>query len=186
MKLGIKLNASFLGVAALAALLGGIATYNMMKVRSVAVDLTTKDVPEVAVANEVERSALKTMYEMRGYAFTEETAYLEGYNKYFADTKRQVSEAKALADRQNLAALRANALKAEAGVLEHEKLAQDTIKVTEQLQKEQAAMNNAAGAFMKVTADFLEDQNKAFDQDLTEKKDAAKLKERVYKIDLVS
>lgn len=184
MKLGIKLNASFLGVAALAALLGGIATYNMMKVRSVAVDLTTKDVPEVSVANEVERSALKAMYEMRGYAFTEETAYLEGYNKYFADTKRQVSEAKALADRQDLAALRANALKAEAGVLEYEKLAQDTIKVTEQLQKEQAAMNNAAGFFMKVTADFLEDQNKAFDQDLVDKKEAAKLKERVHKIDL--
>ena len=44
----------------------------MKSVQQIANILVKENVPEVAVANNVERWSLKTMYEMRGYAYTED------------------------------------------------------------------------------------------------------------------
>jgi methyl-accepting chemotaxis protein len=77
LKLGAKLIGSFVAIAALTLLLGALAIFNMLKVKTTATALSQENVPEVGVANEVERNSLKTMYETRGYAFSEEPQYLE-------------------------------------------------------------------------------------------------------------
>ena len=68
MKLGTKIITGFALLIVIACALGGLAVWNMKTVQSVATILVTENVPEVAVANNVERYSLETMYEMRGYA----------------------------------------------------------------------------------------------------------------------
>ncbi len=76
MKLGTKIIAGFAGLIAIAMLLGGTAVWKMSVVKEIANSLADDFMPATAAANNVEREALSTMYEMRGYAFTEDTNYL--------------------------------------------------------------------------------------------------------------
>ncbi|MEI8196903.1 MAG: hypothetical protein WCI73_13465, partial [Phycisphaerae bacterium] len=66
MKLGTKITLGFVSLIAIAMGLGGLGVYNMFSVKTVANTLANGNVPEVAVANEVERSSLETMFEIRG------------------------------------------------------------------------------------------------------------------------
>ena len=76
MKLGTKIITGFCLLIVIACVLGGLAVWNMKTVQSVATILVTENVPEVAVANNVERYSLETMYEVRGYAYTEDEKFL--------------------------------------------------------------------------------------------------------------
>ena len=109
----------------IACILGGLAVWNMKGVQSVATILVTENVPEVAVANNVERYSLETMYEMRGYAYTgrrqvperrAETAWQQ-VKKYLKDAKDLTARA-----RRDLAKLTEAAQKAEAAALDYEQL----------------------------------------------------------------
>ena len=57
----------FGSILLIALILGGIAVVNMRGVRTSAVLIQKENVPEVAVANNVERWSLHTMYGRRGY-----------------------------------------------------------------------------------------------------------------------
>ena len=81
MKLGTKIITGFSLLIVIACILGGLAVWNMKSVQSVATILVTENVPEVAVANNVERYSLETMYEVRGYAFTEDEKFLNDGKK---------------------------------------------------------------------------------------------------------
>ena len=63
-KLGTKIGAGFGGLIVIAMLLGGMAVFNMTRVKTISTNLVEKQVPEVAVANDVERSSLMTMYQV--------------------------------------------------------------------------------------------------------------------------
>ena len=167
MKLGTKISLGFASLVVIALLLGGLAIWSMLGVKGDATQMATENVPAVKVANELERDSLSTMYQMRGYAYTEDAKFLEAARSHLADVKKSLQDAKALADRSaHLAALKTAAEKAEAEALEYEKLANQTVAVTEVLNKDRAAMDEAAQKYMKVCNDFLDGQHKSLAQDL--------------------
>ena len=95
MKLGTKIHSGFGLLVIIACALGGMAVWNMKAVHRTADILVTENVPEVAVANNIERYSLETMYEVRGYAFTEELKFLEAGRKNLDLVKKYLAEAKA-------------------------------------------------------------------------------------------
>ena len=162
MKLGTKIIAGFAGLIVIAILLGGTAVWKMSGVKSVANLLAEDYMPGAAVANSVERESLQTMYEMRGYAFTEDTNFLARSYANLADVKKHLLEAKELAAKTGdgaLEFLKIAAEKAEAKALEYEQLAKKTVAVTETLDRERDAMDAAARSYMKVCSEYLESQN---------------------------
>ena len=186
LKLGVKLNGSFIAVAGLTLILGALAIFSMLKVKTVANVLALQNVPEVAVANDVERSSLKTMYAARGYAFTEETQYLDQVHEELAQVKKYLRDAAAHADKFDMPVLRANAKLAEEKALVYEGLFNDTVKVTEAMDKEKANLNTEAAAYMKACNEFFAGQEKLLDTDISslvaEKLTEEKVKERIKKI----
>ncbi len=76
MKLSVRLGVAFGALIGIALLLGGMAVWNMKSTTRGAAAMSKEKVPEVAVANEVERASLLTMYDIRGYGFTEQTNFL--------------------------------------------------------------------------------------------------------------
>lgn len=88
MNLGTKLAVGFGSVLLIALFLGGMAVISMNGVKTTAVQIQKEIVPEVAVANNVERWSLQTMYAMRGYAFTEEAQYLDQGRKNLEEVKK--------------------------------------------------------------------------------------------------
>jgi len=166
MKLGTKIGVGFGLLILLALVLGGMAVFSMSGVKTTAMALSEQNVPEVGVATNVERSSLETMYEARGYAFTEEKKYLDEARKELEGVKKFLTEAKTHANKYNLAALRENANKAETNALEYERLLNDTVTATDAMAKEKAASLEAADKYMKICADFLQGQMKSLDTEV--------------------
>ncbi len=160
MKLSTKIILGFAGLIALALLLGGIAVWQMLGVKTNATKLAVDYMPSITVANNVERESLKTMYAMRGYALAEETNYLAVARQNLLDVKKNLDSAKTLAGKsgETLAFLKTAAEAAEAKAVEYEQFANQTVTVTEALHKDRLAMNENAAKYMKEGYDYLASQ----------------------------
>ena len=187
MKLGTKIALGFCLLIIIALALGGMAVYNM---KSVEVDSTKLDqefVPEVAVANNIERYSLLTMYAMRGYSFTEEAQYLKTGEKNLALVKKYLADAQTLADRaKNLAKLQGQVKEAAAKVAEYERLAKETVAKNQRLEELRGQMDEAAAQYMKNCNEFLAGQNQKMLKEIKSGATEEKLDERLEKITLVN
>jgi len=124
MKLGTKIITGFALLIVVACLLGGVAVWQMRGIQTETTTLAKEFVPEVKIANNLERHSLKTMYAMRGYAYTGEEAFLKDGRANLAEVKRFIKEAKDLSDRSpHLVKLKGAVEKVESQVLEYERLA---------------------------------------------------------------
>lgn len=91
-----KIGTGFFLLILIVMLIGGFAAYNMLAVRGKALTLATASVPEVAVANELERHSLLTMYAMRGYNLSEDKKYREEMLQEIKQVQDFLKEAKEL------------------------------------------------------------------------------------------
>jgi methyl-accepting chemotaxis protein len=167
----------------------------MARVKRDATTMAADYMPSVLAANNVERESLNTMYEMRGYAYTEQADFLAKSQAKLADVKKGLSEAKALAAKSGntLAFLKQAADKAEAKALEYEQLANQTVSVTEGLAKDRALMDKSAQDYMKACYDYLTEQDKRLDAAIAttnqagaENINVAEVKDRVRKLTLAN
>jgi methyl-accepting chemotaxis protein len=167
MKLGNKIITGFSSLLLIAILLGGTAVWKMTAVKSVAIQLEKERVPEVAVANNVERWSLQTMYQMRGYAYTEGTNFLAEARKCLGEVKKHLAEAKQHgASSARLAQLREAAGKAEVAALDYEKLANETVTLTEALETMRQNSETDAANYMQACNDWLVLQDKRLEDAL--------------------
>jgi len=139
-KLGTKLTISNGILMGIAALLGVFAIINMFGVKSDANDLDDLYVPEVKIANTIEREALQTMLEMRTYTFSEKKeAYTEA-TKHLKNVKEAIVNAKELGSKYpKLKKLNQEIPNLEAEVVKYEGYATQSdeyIKKIESLRKE--------------------------------------------------
>jgi methyl-accepting chemotaxis protein len=162
-RLGTKLYLGFSSLVSIALLLGGMAVWKMSSVKRDATTMAVDYMPAVMAANNVERESLNTMYEMRGYAFTEQAGFLAKSKANLADVKKSLEAAKTLAAKSGITLdfLKVAAEKAESKALEYEQLANQTVAVTEALHKDRSAMDKAAQDYMKVCQDYLASQDKS-------------------------
>jgi methyl-accepting chemotaxis protein len=147
MKLGTKIIAGFSSLIIIAMLLGGTAIWKMSGVKTIATTLAGEYMPATGVANNVERESLQTMYEMRGYAFTEDTNMLAKASANLLIVKKYLQDAKDLANKpgnENLVFLKQAAEKAEAKAGEYEELVKQTVVVTEALEKDRGQVSAAS------------------------------------------
>ncbi len=160
MGLGTKIGVGFGLLILIAITLGGLAVWSMNNVKAIASAMETKNVPAVAVANDVERTSLKTMYNIRGYAFTEEQQFLDDGRKDLASVKENLKKAKDLAEKQGIDWLKKNAEQAATCANEYDKLLEDTVKSTDAMAKEKAASFESSKKYMDTCNAYLALQEK--------------------------
>lgn len=167
MSLAAKLAVGFGVVVFIAITLGTIAVVNMKSVQKIANILIKENVPEVAVANNIERWSLKTMYEMRGYAYTEENQFLTASRENLKKVNDYLKEAQAQGmTSPRLAKLKESAESAETSAMDYEKLVNETVDITRELQGYRAASEKAAQAYMNTVNQFLDLQDKQIKDEL--------------------
>ena len=183
MKLGTKIITGFALLIVIACALGGVAVWQMRGIQAETTTLAKEFVPEVKIANNLERYSLKTMYAMRGYGYTGEDAFLKESHAGLAEVKKFIKEAKDLSDRSpHLVKLKGAVEKVEAQVLEYERLANETVARDAAIEKDRKAMDEAATAYMKNCDEFLKSQEEGLAKEIEAGAEAAKLKERYQKI----
>lgn len=190
LKLGAKLNGAFICVALLTLLLGTLAVFSMLSVKTVANRLAQQQIKEVAYATDIDRWSLKTMFEMRGYAYTEDEQFLARAKENLAKLKELLKQASEHATKYDLVVLRENVQRATEKAVAYEQFANETVHVTEAMDKDKAAMNAAATDFAKSCNGYLEAQSKAMELEISQFASSHltddKLQERARKITLIN
>ncbi len=186
LKLALKLAIGFGLVLLIAVLLGGFAMWRMSSATQEATALVNEKIPEVVVAGNVERAALLTMYEIRGYGLSEDTAFLTPGLKHMEEVKTHLKTAKELAAKHDLAALKTAAASAEVKALEYEQLIKDTVANDKALDANRVQMDLNAQAFMKVAYAYLDGQTKIFDEETKSNATMDKIRERSLKMNLAN
>jgi methyl-accepting chemotaxis protein len=187
LKLGTKIAVGFAFLIIIACALGGLAVYSMKNVEGESIHLAKEYVPEVAIANAMERASLMTMFEIRGYSLTAEQAFLDRGKKHLDDARKQLKAAGDHADKYSaLVKLRENVNLAKKEVHEYADMLDQTVTINQELDKDRDAMERSAADYMKNCADYLQSQNKSLSSELAEGAGVAKLQERVSKISLMN
>jgi hypothetical protein len=94
MKLSVRMALAFgllLGVILLLSIIGIVS---MAKVGGQSTALATENVPEISVANEIERHALSMMPSLHDYSYTDDAAFLAEVQAQLAEVKTALATAK--------------------------------------------------------------------------------------------
>jgi methyl-accepting chemotaxis protein len=127
-------------------------------------------VPEVKLANNVERYSLLTMYDIRGYGLTENPSYLETGREYLDQVHHWLDECQKLADEsEHLVKLKAAVKNSIANVNKYDELVEQTVEKNAALASNRDDLDKNAALYMKNCAEFLNGQNEKFKQDLAER-----------------
>ncbi|MBU2548688.1 MAG: cell wall metabolism sensor histidine kinase WalK, partial [Proteobacteria bacterium] len=187
MKLGTKIVLGFSLLILIALALGGMAVWNMTTVAGQSNILAYEYVPEVEVANNVERYSLAAMYANRGYGFTEDESFLKTGQENLAQVEKYLADAETLAVKSaHLAKLKEQAGKAKENVAKYKGLLEETVAKNKRLVELRAQMYGASAKYMQNCADFLESQNQAMAKEIAEGAPPERLKERLLKITIVN
>jgi methyl-accepting chemotaxis protein len=186
-RLSYKISLGFAAILFLAIALGTIALWNMNSVEHLSVKLDQEYVPEVAVANNVERYSLETMFEMRGYGLTQEKKYLDAGNKNLQEMKKYLDEARQFSARSpDLVKLKEGVGLAEAKVKEYEQLVGQTVAKNEEIANLRKTMDEAASKFMKNAGEYESSQKEQMNQEIENAVAHEKLAARLVKRDLIN
>ncbi|MBF0530556.1 MAG: MCP four helix bundle domain-containing protein [Deltaproteobacteria bacterium] len=183
MKIGTKIILGFGLLVLISVILGGIAVYEMTASKNDAHTMSEEFVPEVAVANNIERYALLFMYEIRAYILAENKTSLENGRKHLATVNQYLKEAHELTTKHpQLTKLRENANAAETKLKEYEALLETTVKLFQTKAEDRQLMDASAKILLKECNDFRESQETKLREEYKAGLPADKLEERYDKI----
>jgi methyl-accepting chemotaxis protein len=187
LKLGAKLGIGFGLVIVLVMLVGGLAILNLLQIQTSAVSLKDEYVAEVALASSVERHALMTMYQMRGYNQKMEDSYYKAVTEELRNVKKYLDDAEKLAATYpDLVKLREGVKSAKANIAVYTVQAEETRKSSEFILANRGDADKAAAEFIDNCNKYLKEQDKELDAEINNKASTEKLQTRVRKIGVVN
>jgi len=183
LKLGAKLAVGFGLLILISMILGGIAVYNMTNISTKSTHLADEYVPEVNLANQLERNARETMYNMRGYSLSENEKYLQEGRNYLSKVESNISQARQLANESTqLDKLNEEINNVESNVNNYQDLVDETVTLNKGLKEERDQMDVSAANFMEACYNYLESQNRQYEEEVSNNASAEALRERQDKI----
>ncbi|HWR03361.1 MAG TPA: methyl-accepting chemotaxis protein [Humidesulfovibrio sp.] len=186
LSLGTKIGGGFAVLILISMLLGGVAVFNMKRVGNIADALETEIAPQVAVAVEVERASLLTMYDMRSYSLSGDETLWQGASAHLTEVEQALGKAAALIQKHpELIKLKENSAKASAKVAEYKALAQKTHDLETAKDKVVEEMVTQGNEFMRISSEFQDSQVKQAKDELKGRVDGKKMADRIEKIDLM-
>ncbi|EPR36333.1 methyl-accepting chemotaxis sensory transducer [Desulfovibrio sp. X2] len=160
MRLGMKLGLGFGVLVLITCCLGVLAVVNMRAVRAGSERLSAEDVPEVAIANNVERTAFMTMFAMRGYSMSERPAFWKEASERLSEVHAHLDEAAAHAEKYpDLVALKQSVDAAQTRIDEYTALAGQTDALIKELGTDRDDMNSAGATFIQNCNGYLAGQS---------------------------
>ncbi|NBB90006.1 MAG: HAMP domain-containing protein [Spirochaetes bacterium] len=187
MKMAGKLIVGFGLVIVLVGIVGGVAIYNLYGILSDANELNDAYIPEVEVANNLERTSLMTMYNMRGYGLSMEQQYYEEARSYLDEINEHLNDADALVNNFTfLETLKANVAATRENVDTYEALAQQTNEIVGEVDDLQVVLDESAGTYMQAASAYLNSQNEQARDEIATNASQAALNRRITKITMVN
>jgi len=183
LKIGAKLGVGFGLLIFLSMILGGLAVFNMSNISEKSTYLAEEYVPEVQVANAIERNSRETMYNMRGYSLSENETYLNEGRQFLSRVEQKISDARGLArESSQLVRLNEEIDQVESKVEEYQTLVDETVTLNRNLEEQRNQMDDAAASFMEGCFNYLESQNQQLEAQISNGTSGRDLRQRHDKI----
>jgi methyl-accepting chemotaxis protein len=186
LKLAEKIGLGFGLVIAIVIALGTVSIFNMLGVLGDAKRIASEAVPQVATSNSIERDALLTMYNIRGYTLSLQPKYLDLANIYLKNARQDLEDAAALAAKYpRLIVLRKNVGEAKGKLDEYSNLADQTTAANAGLNDARKIHEAAASAFTNACADFLQLENEGLAADAQRRAGGGAIVQRAERINTI-
>jgi methyl-accepting chemotaxis protein len=183
LKLGAKLGSGFGVLILISMVLGILAIVNMSNIKTQSTYLGEEYVPEVAVANNIERYTLKTMYAMRGYGLTAEKSMLDDALSNLKKVNKHLEDAADLSrNSSQLEALAAAINETQDVVGKYELLVQETQNINNTLLETRKTLDASAIAFVANNEKFIEVQNRRMEEEIGQGANKTTMQERRRKV----
>ena len=185
--LGKKIAMGFGVLIMISAALGGMGSWQMKSAQKGSELLSEEYVPEMSVSAEVRGAANRLMYQMRGYAFTEEEHFYDKSLVEIAALDEGLEKTQKLAETAaHLTKLNGQLKSVTEAKDSYEQLVQETHDAVDGLAEARHGLDKNAAAYMSNAKEFLLSQNVAFDQDLAAGKTPEQMKERFAKVNIIN
>ncbi len=183
MKLSTKVYSGFILVLLFLLGLGTVAIWNMNRVGYAFGMLSDQFLPQVGLANRIERLSLDFQSNMAEYALTEDVGYLAVGRLRLEELGGVLQEARELAARSDLLTTLEGAVEGmETQKSECESLTDLMERSNTAISEERARLDEAAVQYMDHANGFLEGQNEALRREIATGAGMTQLEERLYTI----
>ena len=189
--LGKRIGLGFTGVLLIAALLGGLAVWNMhsatQSARGMVQDLEKKFIPETELGDKLKDSVAKTAINIRSYGFTMDEQYATKTKSALEEVKQEIQAAKTLAEAHpDLVKLREHLNTLVPLASEWEQAINQTETLVTSAEADRTQMNQSALAFVGHMEKLLAGQREKEAAEIKNFTEVPKLLERAHKIELVN
>ncbi len=183
MSLGKKITLGFSLIIVIAIALGLTGVINMNSASENSRKLAQEYVPEVDIANSVERNFLATRLSMVYYLNTESQQYVDTARQNLKLTMESLRNAEAHAEKfPALTALKANAQRAHTAITQYGETIDKLEAVFERKNTVRSSLDKYAGEYMRISSEFLSGQNRKMFEDIRGDIPDSGLQERLDKI----
>ena len=187
MKLGVKIGLGFGVLLTIAITLGVISIIEMGGVKKESVMLQDEYVPEVVVANNLQRGTLRAMYALQGYSFTGDEAMLKEGEEQLKKLEERIGIAAKLAETAvDLKTLKQAAQKIGEDLAIFHKHVEQSVQLNTAMTDNRSQLNTMATQLMDNCTVYLKSQNSKMVEEITAAAAADKLTARLTKITQMS
>ena len=169
LKIGMKLGLGFGLVIFIAAVLGVMGVWNMNSARDQANILSDEYIPEVAIAQELRAASNRVMYQMRGYALSENEIYYNNALDELKAVEKALEAGRRLDERSaHLTALKGQLETATNAVAQYKQLVDQSKATIDTMASMRSGLDTAAAAYISNATEFITAQNAAFERELAD------------------
>ena len=162
MKLTARMVLAFGLLVLVILILGAIGISSMTRVGRMSAALATENVPEISLANDIERHALSMVPSLHDYGYTDDEAFLGEVKAQLAEVKNFLTAARAHGKNfTGLAKLNDAAVAGQKAVGDFETLTEQRTQLTQALEKERLGTFAAGTNFISICATFQANQTDA-------------------------
>ncbi|QOY55777.1 methyl-accepting chemotaxis protein [Candidatus Sulfurimonas marisnigri] len=181
-----RINLGFALLVIITLALGVISIVNMKSSEVDSHKLAEIYVPEVEIANNIERYAILAMYDIKSYSLSEDKKFLDSGRKTIKKVKHYLDEAKEFAQRFSLADLVKQEAEARKSIDIYEELVTEIEELKNATVNARILMDESADVFMKNANLYLYSSNKILEKEILNKSANYKLSRSVQKITLIN
>jgi len=187
MQLGMKIGLGFCVLLLITSALGAMAVLSMHSVAINAKSMAREHIPEVALANDIERHVQMLMSAMQAYALSENAAYWQEGLQELAKVKESLDAVNAHATQYpHLTQIKEREETIRKFLEDYEAKCKNTESVIKDLQSIREKMNSAGSTLVKDAAAYLDNQNDKFSKEIELLSAVQALQKRLKKIGLVA
>jgi methyl-accepting chemotaxis protein len=162
MRLTLRMVLAFGLLVVVILLLGVIGIASMERINRLSNTLANESVPEISLANDIERGALSMIPSLQDYGYTDDETYLGSVRAQLGELKKYLASAKAQGTNSaQMQQLQQVSVACEKTIVDFEALTEQRSRLTAELAAQQTAALSAGSNFVNISRDFWQKQNEA-------------------------